>query len=949
MAVVAGTETVAVGGLAQLLLESLGAAVIATDPDGIVVHWSSGAQAMFGWSAQEAIGRPTAELTLPPGSDPQAVVRSVAEGGGWSGEFVARHRDGSRFRVSSTTNPVRDADGAVIALVGLSQRIPESTLTHAELRRLSAVVESSADAIISLDTDGSIVTWNTAAEALYQWRAAEVMGRSIYTMLPPDQADLLRQLLGMLAAGQELPDRQTLGWRKDGSSFGVDLRLSSIVDDDGRMLGFSGIARDISGRVALQAAADADRRRLAAAQALAHVGNCEIDLATGQVVWSAECWQIVGLEPVVDAPVERFLATVHPEDVAAVRAAMTQVLTGSRPDVLEYRVVRPSGEVRWVRQDCSFGPCSDDPAAAGRATALLTKLDVTEIRTADAERRSAEARLLRGFERSTIGMVNTDLDGRILLANSAFLDLVGRDTAEVVGTPALEFLHPDDGAAADALRERMLEGHPSTAVGEHRVLRPGGHVVWVSTTASLVTSEQGPPPFFSVQVHDTTARRAAESELAHQAFHDPLTGLPNRQLLADRVAQALERAVRTGGSVAAVFLDVDQFKVVNDGIGHAAGDELLVQVAHRLRSTIRPGDTLARFGGDEFVIVCEGMDAAEAAAVGDRIAEAMRAPLRLEGRDVVVSVSAGVAVAGPGSDVGSLLRDADSAMYQAKERGRNRTVLFDDAMHLRASERLETELALRHALVRDELVVHYQPILELGSGRVVTVEALVRWNHPTRGLLGPGEFIGLAEQTGLVVPIGAWVLREALHQVAGWRARLPGAQDLGVAVNLSARQVAEPGMVRAVAAALGATGIPAAAVHLEMTESVVMNEGEAIVDTLLALRGLGVRLMIDDFGTGYSSLSYLKRLPVDGLKVDRSFVDGLGGADQNDTSIVRAVLSLAAAMELHVVAEGVETTRQLEHLTELEVDCGQGHLWSPALSTAGFERWWCTGRSATSS
>ncbi len=424
-------------------------------------------------------------------------------------------------------------------------------------------------------------------------------------------------------------------------------------------------------------------------------------------------------------------------------------------------------------------------------------------------------------------------------------------------------------------------------------------------------------------------RVRTELERNHQALHDPLTGLPNRVLFADRLTQSLGRLERQPGTIAVMFVDVDHFKVINDSLGHDQGDRLLVMMAERLASAVRPGDTVARFGGDEFVILCEDvLGEIEAVGIGERISHLASKPLALDGAEYVVTVSTGIALTSahdaPPAD---LLRDADSAMYQAKESGRARSALFAEPMRARAVRRLETEVDLRRAIANDELRLHYQPIVSLATGHPVGVEALVRWQHPTDGLVSPSEFIPVAEETGLVVPIGEWVLGEACRQTQAWRQAHARLADLTVSVNLSGRQIAQSDLVDVVANVLGDTGLPPSALVLEITESVLMRDAEYAITVLRALKDLGVRLSVDDFGTGYSSLSYLKKFPVDVLKIDRSFVDGLG-TDGEDSAIVRAIINLAESLGLETVGEGTETATQVEALTLLGCDKAQGYLFS---------------------
>jgi diguanylate cyclase (GGDEF)-like protein len=422
-------------------------------------------------------------------------------------------------------------------------------------------------------------------------------------------------------------------------------------------------------------------------------------------------------------------------------------------------------------------------------------------------------------------------------------------------------------------------------------------------------------------------------QLTRQAFQDALTGLPNRALFMDRLAHALARTERRVQHVAVLFLDLDRFKVVNDSLGHGMGDRVLVESSARLLDCVRPEDTVARLGGDEFAILLEDLDSTEGAtSVAQRVTESLEKPFLLEGREVFVTMSVGVAlnIRRPVTPE-ELLRDADLAMYRAKGKGKNRFEVFDPATSAPAINRFELELDLRGALTRGEFVLHYQPVVHLGSGRMIEVEALVRWQHRERGLLQPEEFISLMEETGLIVPVGTWVLGEACRQLEEWTAQFPHQPPLTMSVNLSARQLQDPGLVRAVEHALAESHLDPACLKLEITETVVMQDAPSTLETLHALKALGVQLAIDDFGTGYSSLGYLKRFPVDTLKIDRSFVQGVD-LNAQDTAIVRAVISVAKSLNLSVTAEGIETNAQLSQLQHLGCDRGQGYLFARPLA-----------------
>jgi diguanylate cyclase (GGDEF)-like protein len=428
--------------------------------------------------------------------------------------------------------------------------------------------------------------------------------------------------------------------------------------------------------------------------------------------------------------------------------------------------------------------------------------------------------------------------------------------------------------------------------------------------------------------------QAAERALIHQAFHDTLTGLPNRALLDDRLGQALARRERRPLEIAVLFLDIDRLKWVNDSLGHAAGDQLLVTAAHRLKAVLRPGDTVARFGGDEFVVLCDDVGGeCEALLVAERLREALAAPFQLRDREIGLTASIGIALASSSThdSPDALLRDADAAMYRAKERGRDRVELFDDQMRSRALVRLETESMLRRAIDREELRVHYQPVIDLHTERIIGVEALARWQHPERGEVGPSEFITVAEETGLIVNLGAFVLRQACIQVARWNSRAPDRPPLTVSVNLSAHQLRSRGLREMVAEALDRSGLPPPLLCLEITETALVEDADSTRTALDALKDLGITLAVDDFGTGYSSLLYLRRFPIGVLKIDRSFVIGLGTSAE-DTAIVCGVIGLARALGLLAVAEGVETPEQAARLRELGCPLAQGYHWSMPLT-----------------
>jgi diguanylate cyclase (GGDEF)-like protein/PAS domain S-box-containing protein len=520
-------------------------------------------------------------------------------------------------------------------------------------------------------------------------------------------------------------------------------------------------------------------------------------------------------------------------------------------------------------------------------------------------------------------------DGTLRYCSSSAEMLLGIPSDSLVDTPLQQRVHPADHDAVQALLDSAAADASISHRAEFRVLRGDGSWLHLEGICRDMCSEPDIAGLV-LNARDVTERKRLESELAHRAFYDALTELPNRALLVDRLGQALANAARSGRHLAVLFIDLDGFKLVNDGLGHQLGDRLLTVVGQRLRAGLRGGDTAARLGGDEFVILLENLASPETAtSVAQRTLNALSRPIVLNGHEVVVNASVGLALTtgADGIQPDELLRRADLAMYAAKKQGAGRIAQFDLEMASRSLERLELDADLRRALERDEFCLYYQPIVELPSGRITGVEALLRWCHPRRGLLPPMEFIPVAEQSGLIVTICRWVLNEACRQARSWTRHLPYGTPFVMSVNLSGRQFQDPHLVEDVAAALRDSQLPPERLKLEVTESTAIETGIAAIQTLQALKGLGVQLAIDDFGTGYSSLSYLKHFRVDTLKVDRSFIEGVEN-DPQDAAIVESVVALARSLGLSVTAEGVETAEQLDLLNAIACDEAQGYLFA---------------------
>src|ERR671912_98387 len=619
---------------------------------------------------------------------------------------------------------------------------------------------------------------------------------------------------------------------------------------------------------------------------------------------------------------------VHPDDLPHVLEETEKAVSagGVATNKAEYRFRHKDGSWRWVESAGTY--LLDDPHVKG---VVVQTRDITERKRTEEALREAEERFRRSFEDAAIGMALVGTDGRFLRTNRSLCDMLGYREVELLGKTFQDITHPADLDADLDLLRRTLLGEIRTYQMEKRYFHKEGQVVWVLLSVSMVHNEEGDPLYFVSQIQDISARKVLEKRLEHRAFHDPLTDLPNRQLFMDRLGQALRRTGRGHKRVAVLFMDLDKFKVVNDSLGHEVGDFLLTLVAQRLRLCLRPEDTLARFGGDEFVVLIEAVDdPSQAVQVAERITEEIRRPFNMEGRDLYVIASIGISLGDAQThDTDDLLREADTAMYRAKDEGGDFRV-FNPAMYERAFSRLEVENDLRRAIEQEEFVVYYQPMVDLQTGELWGMEALVRWDHPERGLLEPSEFVPVAEQSGLVIPMGEQILREACFRAKEWQEENPRIPPLVMSVNLSASQLSRLDLAETVERVLEETGLEGSRLTLDVTETVYVKVLAANTAMLDRLRALGVRFSIDDFGTGYSSLSYLRRLPADAIKIDKSFVKGVGD-NVEETAVGRMVIKLAHTLGLEVIAEGGETEEQATLLKEMGCDFAQGYHFSKPL------------------
>jgi diguanylate cyclase (GGDEF)-like protein/PAS domain S-box-containing protein len=560
--------------------------------------------------------------------------------------------------------------------------------------------------------------------------------------------------------------------------------------------------------------------------------------------------------------------------------------------------------------------------------------------------KQAEERYALAVDGANDGIWDWDLHNGTIYYSPRWKSILGHPHADV-GNSIDEWysrIHPDDFEQMQAHLQAHLSGSIEHFESRHRMRHRDGSWIWVLARGLRICGKQGQPSRMAGSLGDITVQVAAQEQLEHNAFYDTLTGLPNRALFMDVLARAMARTRRrVDYSFAVLFLDLDRFKMVNDSLGHALGDELLLGVARRLESCLRPGDTAARLGGDEFTLLLDDIaDVSVATRVAERIQSELSLPFNLNGHEVYHTSSIGIAVSSLHYRVPEeLLRDADTAMYRAKALGRARHAIFDEAMHAHVLSVLRMETDLRRALERNDFQVYYQPIVALASGKITGFEALVRWNHPERGMVSPAEFIPLSEETGLIIPLDRLVLREACDQLRIWQSEFPHL-TLSISVNLSTKQFSQPDMPEQIQQILKEVGLAPTSLKLEITESLLMNNPENAAEMLHVLREMGIRLSIDDFGTGYSSLSYLHRFPLDALKIDQSFINRMG-PDGENSEIVSTIVTLARNLNMDVIAEGIETPIQAQQLNDIKCDFGQGYFFSKALDAMAARQLLMTG------
>ncbi|WP_372728210.1 EAL domain-containing protein [Nocardioides sp.] len=808
--------------------------------------------------------------------------------------------------------PVSDAQ-VLIVVDRLADADPSDT----------AALAAVDDAVIRCTPDGVIETWDGSAAQLYGFSEAEALGRALNDVVLPERPEEIANVARLVRAGVNLQRIDSKQRRADGSAVLVTMTFTARRDETGAVIGSTVLVRDRTANARMQESLE---HLLQAAR----VGYWDLGLTAGATTHSSTLDTLLGLPHAQTAwDVQGLLDRVHPGDRDHLRMGISQALEGDGFELgsHEFRVIWPDGSVHWISLRARI--LRD---AAGTAERLVGVAgDVTDRKEAQLRAGRVTHQLTTIVDSLGDAVIGTTPEGIITSWNHAAEQLLGWTEQEVLGQSMTMLIPQDLRGQSERLRKAVAGGEVVKNATTARQRKDGTRVA-IEKTISPLWEDDEVVGIIEI-LRDVTERRRMEQALRHEALHDALTGLPNRVLIRDRLQHALAAGVRSDRPVSVLMLDLDNFKYVNDAAGHAEGDKLLVEVARRLEASLRPGDTIGRFGGDEFVVVCEETRTDDALLVADRLQQALAAPIMLGARRVVVTASIGIAVSPP-REAGSLLRSADIAMYHAKSSGRARSSVFGSSMAEHARAHLELSQELRQAIESDGLSLHYQPVVDLATGELLGLEGLVRWHHSARGLVQPVELIGVAEEVGLIEALDRWVLRRACTDGAALMASGLLTPTSRMAVNIGAQHISAGRVVENVAAAVescAGSGFGFHQLTVEVTETAVMRDLDSARRSLSDLSDLGVSVALDDFGTGYSSLTYLQRLPISVLKIDRSFVDRMSHRAE-DVAMATSIVDLASAVGIDsVIAEGIETTEQLGILQEMHCAAGQGWLWSRAV------------------
>jgi diguanylate cyclase (GGDEF)-like protein/PAS domain S-box-containing protein len=813
----------------------------------------------------------------------------------------------------------------------------ERKQAEARLRLMERAIAASSNGIVLTDANqpnNPIIYVNPAFEAMTGYTAREVVGHNCRFLQGTDMTQSgLDELRAALQEQRECHIKLR-NYRKDGALFWNELHVAPVFDEAGYLTHFVGIQTDITQRKQAEEALREQEEQYRRIVETAVEGIWVLDQNSQTSFVNQQMAAMLGYAS--DEMLGKTLFFFMDEEGIEIANACLERRRDGISEAHDFKFRCKDGTDLWAI--VSTAPFFDQQGNYAGALGMVT--DITDRKWAEAALRQSEQQLNSILHSLEDIVWSASVSGtEILYLNPVVEKVYGRPAADFLANPRLwlEMVHPEDRERVDAESRAILKTGSKDL--EYRIIRTDGEVRWVRDRCHVICDTISKTMRLDGIATDITDRKQIEEQLAHSAFHDALTGLPNRFLFIDRLQQAIARIQRNPQEQFAVlFLDLDRFKVVNDSLGHVVGDQLLIEIAHRLQSCLRPGDTVARLGGDEFTILLASIKSvSDAIGVAERIQQALQAPLCLNNHEIFTTASIGIALNGASSvQPEELLRNADTALYQAKEQGKDRYAVFNADMYDRAVALLQLETDLRWAIERQELRVYYQPIISLATNRITGFEALVRWLHPDRGLISPAEFIPVAEETGLIIPIGQWVLHESCQQLQQWQIQFPLHPMLTMSVNLSSKQLSQANFVEQIDAILKQTELAPHCLKLEITESAIMARPDAAASGLGQLKMRGIQLCVDDFGTGYSSLAYLHRFPIDILKIDRSFINQLD-EDAERFAIVRAIVTLAENLGLSVVAEGIETAKQMAQLQGLHCDYGQGYFFSKPLNQQAVE------------
>jgi diguanylate cyclase (GGDEF)-like protein/PAS domain S-box-containing protein len=933
----------------RTVLDAVFDAIVIITPEGVVRWFNRGAERIFDRRAEEVIGQPVT-LLMPERYRELCVAglhhylrTGEARVVGGTIELVGLRKDGSEFPIEMSLGETHE-DGERLftgVIRDVTERKEAEKVSKESEERLRLLLQNTSDIITLLEADGTVRYVSPAVERVTGYRPEEQIGINAFGSVHPyDREQAASTFAEVLKRPGLHPPLEFRVPHKDGSWCYLEHVVNNLLDDPA-VNGVMITSRDVTERKeAERKLREAEQRyRTLVERVPAVVYIQEIGSPDSAIYMSPQIENLTGYSPEECKDPTLRWGMVHSEDREWLQAEDDRTGEPGKVFATEYRVLHRDGRTKWVRNESVM--VNDEMSGTRYWQGFM--LDITERKTFEEELERLNRQHEMVLKTAGEGIFGLDLDGNATFVNPAAARMTGWEAEELVGRPQHEVLHH---TKPDGSPYPRAECPIHAALEDKTIHIRDDEVFWRKDGTSFPVEYMSSPMLQDGEVvgavvtfKDITERKVLEEQLHHQAFYDPLTDLPNRALFVERLQHATTRSNRRSSRVAVLFADLDNFKVVNDSLGHKAGDQLLKAVAERVKSCLRPEDTAARLGGDEFTILVEDVaSVGDGVQIAERIAEVLQPPFALEEQGVFITASIGIALNDFIQErAEDLLRHADLAMYRAKQSGKARYEVFDRSMHTNALERLLLETELRRAVELGEFKVYYQPIVAVENGRIAGLEALVRWEHPTRGLLLPREFLPIAEETGLIVRIDHWVLREACKQARAWQERYPNAPLLTVAVNVSPKQVFHPELVAKI---LGEIGIDPSTLHVEITEDAMMksNATRSADYALRALKDLGIKLAMDDFGMGYSSLAHLKRFPVDFLKIDRSFINTLGqdiNGTSKDSEIVSAMIHLTHALGLKVVVEGVESPEQLEQLQGMGCDFVQGNYFSEPLPGEG--------------